>query len=143
LIDFDFIISDTKFRINFSLFSCIFGKFQHLNPQENQLKLSISKESFDCFHSFFDIMKGDSFCFENIDFSGLKRLIDYLEINSLFQAISPKIPLSQILDESLQFISQSFSDYLGMQYNQSLMIIVQNISKVSFEELNKLLNSHL
>jgi hypothetical protein len=57
-------------------------------------------------------MKGYSFFFENIDFSDLKRLIDFFEINSLFQAISPKIPLSQILDESLQFISQSFSDYL-------------------------------
>jgi hypothetical protein len=93
LIDFNLIINNIKFGINFSLFSCVCDKFQKLNLQENQLQFSISKESFDCFHSFFDIMKGYSFCFENIDFSKLKPLIDYFGINSLFQAGSSENPL--------------------------------------------------
>jgi hypothetical protein len=87
-------------------------------------------------------MKGYSFCFENIDFSKLKQLIDYFGINSLFQAISSNISLPQTLEESLQFISQSFCEYLEKQYHQSLSIIIQNISKLSFENQNKLSNSH-
>jgi hypothetical protein len=88
-------------------------------------------------------MKGYSFHFENFDFPKLKQLIEYFGINSLFRLTSSKITFPQTLDESLQFISQSFCEYLEEQYHQSLSIIVQNISKLSFEDLSKLSNSHL
>jgi hypothetical protein len=73
LIDFDIVVNNTKISINFSLFSCIYDKFQELDYQESELSISITNESLNCFVSFFDIMKGYSFCFENIDFSNLKR----------------------------------------------------------------------
>jgi hypothetical protein len=73
----------------------------------------------------------------------LKSLIDCFGIPSLFQAISSKIPFPQTLGESLQFISQSYSEFLGAHFNQSMLIIIQNFNLISFDDLNRFSNSHL
>jgi hypothetical protein len=137
LIDFDLIINDIKIEINFSLFSFVCDKFQELPHQENQLTISISNVNLNCFLSFFDLMKGYSFYFENSDFPNLKDLINCFGINSLLQVIGTKIPIPQTLEESLQFISQSYCDLLEEQFNSSLLIIIQNFNAISFEALKK------
>jgi hypothetical protein len=108
LADFNLIINNILFKIDFSLFSCVCDKFQQLVHLDNRVEFSISNEYFVCFQSFFDIMKGYSFCFENTDFPKLKQLIDCFGITSLFESFSSTIPIPQTLEESLQFISQSF-----------------------------------
>jgi hypothetical protein len=71
LIDFNAIINEKSFGTNYSPSSCICEKFHKLKYQEQELSLSISIENLNCLVSFFELMEGYSFCFEDIDFSNL------------------------------------------------------------------------
>jgi hypothetical protein len=143
LIDFHIIINNKSIGINFSLFSCVCDKFQDLNHQDGKLAISISNPNFNCFLSLFNIMKGYSFRYEHFNFTDLKVLVDFFEITPFIQVICPKVPFPQTLEESIQFISLSYSEFLEAQFQQSLSIIIQNLSLISFDDLDKLPNSHL
>jgi hypothetical protein len=143
LVDFDLIINQKKIGINFSLFSCICDKLKDLNHQEKQLPSYIAYEYLNSFLSFFDLMDGYSFNFKNTDLGNLKSLIDCFGIASLYKIICSKIPLPETLEDSLQFISQPCSELLETHVHQSLSIIIQNFNAISFDDLNKLSNSHL
>jgi hypothetical protein len=88
-------------------------------------------------------MKGFSFSFDLFDFSNLKCLIDCFEIISLLTVICSQVPIPQTLEELLNFISLSYSDFLEDHFNQSLSIIIQRFNLMSPETLYKLPNSHL
>jgi hypothetical protein len=118
-------------------------KFRELAHQENQISLSISNESFSCFLSFFEMMKGYSFPFDNFDSPKLKPLIEYFGINSLFQNIYSNIPVPQTLEASLQFISQSCCELMENHFYQSISNIIQKFSSISFDDLCKIPNSPL
>jgi hypothetical protein len=143
LIDFNLIINENLIGINYSLFSCVCEKLLQLDYQENELALSISNESLNCFFSFFEIMKGFSFSFENIPLSSFKLLIDCFEIKYFCQYIDSNFPFPQTLEESLQFISYSSCEFLEKQFNKSLSIIIHNFHLLSFDDLNHLSNSNL
>jgi hypothetical protein len=88
-------------------------------------------------------MKQYSFSFNDIHFSNLKSLIESFNINSLYQFISSEYPFPQTVEKSLQFLSRSYSELLKEQFDQSLSVIIQNFDLISFDDLNKLSNSHL
>jgi hypothetical protein len=88
-------------------------------------------------------MKGYSFCFERSNYFNLKDLTDCFGIPSLVEFISPKVPFPKTIEESLHFISNSYSECFESQFHQSLSIIVQNFSLLSYDDLNKLSNSNL
>jgi hypothetical protein len=126
--DFNLIINGNSIKISYSLFSCVCEKFQQLNQQENKLVISVPNEAENNFISFFNIMKGYSFCFENIDFSQMKVLIDCFEINILLSFISSKIPFPQTIEESLQFISKSHCEFFKEQFDQNLSLLIQHFN---------------
>jgi hypothetical protein len=88
--------------------------------KETKIDFSLSKENMNCFVSFFDMMKGCSFSFENFDISSLQVLSGYFEITYFQQFLSSKILVPKTLEESLQFISQSYSELFEKHFNQSL-----------------------
>jgi hypothetical protein len=114
-----------------------------LSNPENEFSFSISPEFMNCFLSFFDMMKGFSFYFENFDFPSLKYLIDYVQIPCLYLFISSKMLFPQTLEESLQFLSLFQCESLEEQFNQRLSIIIQNFHLLSFYDLKQLSNDHL
>jgi hypothetical protein len=79
LIDFTLIINESRVGINSSLFSCVCDKFCELNRIGKELAISISDEYLNRFISFFDLMKGYSFSFEDVKFPSFKFLFDYFE----------------------------------------------------------------
>jgi hypothetical protein len=143
LTDFQLIINDQIININYSLFSCVCENFQELHSQGNELSISVSEDYLNCFFSFFDIMKGYSFSYDNIIFFHLKVFIDYLGINSLTSFIFAKYPIPQTISQSLTFISKPYCELSEEHFNQSLLILIQNFNFISFEDLNTLPNSYL
>jgi hypothetical protein len=138
LIDFFFIINGNKIGVNYSLFSFLCERLPKFNYQQKKLIISISAEHLNCFISFFDILKGYSFCFEDSHFSSLKTLIDMFEMNYLYQWVSSKVSNPQTLEESLQFISNSYCNFLKPQLHQSLSIITHNFDLISLDDLNQI-----
>jgi hypothetical protein len=143
LMDFTLNINNHPISINFSLFSCFCGKLQELDHEEKQLALSVSNEDLDCFLSFFDLMKGYSFDFTIFNSQSLKSLIHCLKMDYLFQFIFSRLPIPHTLEESLQFISQTYHSFCENRFQLSLSIIAENFKLISFDALNKLPNLYL
>jgi hypothetical protein len=143
LADFDLKINNHQVLISYPLFSCICDKFTQSLHQEHSLSISIPNEYLNCFISFFDLMKGFSFNFDNYNYSNLKSLIDSFGITSLVQVMSEKVPFPESLEDSLLFRSQPCCEFLETHFTQSSFIIIQHFPSLSFEDLNQFPNSHL
>jgi hypothetical protein len=125
------------------MFSLLSEKFKAMNKGEEEFRISMPNNYFSCFLAFLDIFKGLPFYFENYSFASLSYLIKFFGISSLFDFICANIPIPQNLQQSVEFLSHSSSEFIPQVFNESLNRVIQNLERIEIDQLLSLPNDIL
>jgi hypothetical protein len=134
------IVNDKSFGINFSLFCCVSDKFQEINHQEQELRLTIPDEYLPCLISFLDIFQGLPFYFENYSLESLSYIIQLFKLTSLSQLICENLPPPQNIQEALEFLSNHYCERYPNIFDESLTILAQQFSEIRIDQFLELSN---
>jgi hypothetical protein len=140
--DFNFIVNNQEFSINFSLISCISEKFIHFS-REPQLHLETPNEIFQIFISFLEIFQGSPFIFEDHEIPSLLHFTHFFGIFFPLSFISDKISIPETLSQSIQYLSMKGCQSLENHFNQSLNIIFEHFHELSFHDISSIPLEHL
>jgi hypothetical protein len=138
--DFQLMINGKSFGINFSLFCCVSDKFQAMNHQEQELRLTIPDQHLPCLISFLDIFKGLPFYFENYSPESVSYFIHLFGLSSLAQFIYENCPSPQNIQEVLEFLSSHSCEFYPNIFDESLTILIRHFSEIRTDQILKLSN---
>jgi hypothetical protein len=136
LINFTLIINNTSFHINKNMFSCVSELLLGVDSFQNSLSFSVSNEVFECFTSFIKILEGFSFFGNNFPISTIVSMTDTFLFKSLKEFVDSFLKSCNNIEDSIRFLSQNgFSSFENI-FQQSVSVLADNFSSLTFEQLN-------
>jgi hypothetical protein len=123
------------------MFSCISDKFKFIQRADQLLELSIPEECFSSFISIMNLFHGSQLIYDDSELSCLIFLMKYFEFSFLAKLLSDKIPISDSLEESLDFLANPFSQYLEEYFQNAIRIVIEHFNEVSVQDFLSLPNA--
>jgi hypothetical protein len=137
--NFTLIINNKPILINYSLFCCVSDLLLHIDPLYQSFSLNVSNNIFQCFLSFMKVFDGIPFYWKKFQLSTILSMSEVFHLHSLHAFINDFVPFSpKNIEESIQFLSQSCSSSFENIFQQSVLILVENFKKLSFDQINSL-----
>jgi hypothetical protein len=134
--DLKIIINKKIFEINFSLFCWGSDKFLQMKSNQPEVICQIPSEHLSCFYSFMSLFQGKPFQFQHYSIDSLSYLIEYFGLSCLFHFLSFHFKQPTTVIDSIKFISISNCEYFDECFNAHLLFLIQNIERISIENLN-------
>jgi hypothetical protein len=111
-----------------------------MNPQEQELRLTIPDQHLPCLISFLDVFQGLPFYFEKYSLESLSCIIQLFKLSSLSQFISENLPSPQNIQEVLEFLSNHSWEFYPSIFDESIAILIQQFSEIRIDQFLKLSN---
>lgn len=140
LTDFNLIVNDKLFSINFELFCCASNKLVQTDFHSSDFVCQIPEYHFECFRKFIDLFIGYPASTQDSSFCSWMFLIDYFDLMNLLPTFSKIHLYPHSFDESVEFLSQSYCSKFEHQYNQSISFLINNLENISREQFRVLPN---